>query len=131
MDRLNIWAPRLLSLLRIVVALLFIEHGTMKLFHFPIAQPGAPQPLPAILVVAAWMELAGGALVAVGLFTRPVAFVLSGEMAVAYFLAHFPRSPWPGENGGGEAILFCWIFLYLAAAGAGAWSLDALRRRGA
>jgi putative oxidoreductase len=127
---LNGWAPRVLSLLRIVVALLFIEHGTMKLFQFPIPQPGAPNPLPLMLLTAACLEIGGGALVALGLFTRPIAFILAGEMAVAYFAAHFPHSPWPGVNQGGEAILYCWIFFYLAFAGGGAWSLDAgVRRR--
>jgi putative oxidoreductase len=129
MDKLNAWAPRVLALLRIVAALLFIEHGAMKLFHFPAPQPGAPVPLPAFLVVAAVLELGGGALVLLGLFTRPVAFILSGEMAVGYFMAHFPRSPWPGVNQGDAAILFCWVFFYLAFAGGGAWSLDSMAKR--
>ena len=125
MSRLTVWAPRVLSLLRMVVALLLIEHGTMKLFHFPIPQPGAPNPLPTLLMVAAWLEIGGGMFVLLGLFTRPAAFVLSGEMAVAYFTVHFPHSPWPGVNQGGEAILFCWVFFYLVFAGGGAWSVDA------
>jgi putative oxidoreductase len=129
MGSLNAWAPRVLSLLRIVVALLFIEHGAMKLFHFPIAQPGAPDPLPTMLLAAGWIEVVGGSLVLLGLFTRPAAFILAGEMAVAYFTGHFPHSPWPGVNLGGEAILDCWIFFYLTFAGGGAWSLDALLRK--
>jgi putative oxidoreductase len=129
MGNLNAWTPRVLSLLRIVAALLFIEHGTMKLIHFPIAQPGAPDPLPLIMLIAACIEIGGGALLVLGLFTRPVALILAGEMAFAYFMAHFPQSPWPGINQGGEAILYCWIFFYLAFAGAGAWSLDAVLRK--
>jgi putative oxidoreductase len=125
MESLKAWAPRVLSLLRIVAALLLIEHGTMKLLHFPIPQPGAPDPLPMLLFVAACLEIGGGVLLALGLFTRPVAFILAGEMAVAYFTAHLPHSPWPGVNQGGEAILYCWIFFYLVFAGGGAWSLDA------
>jgi putative oxidoreductase len=126
---MTIWTPRLLSLLRIIAALLFMEHGLMKLFHFPIAQPGAPDPLPALMVAAAVIEVAGGALLALGLFTRAAAFIASGEMAAAYFMGHFPKGFWPGVNGGSEAILYCFIFLYLAAAGGGSWSLDALRGR--
>ena len=126
MNNLNAWAPRVLSLLRIVAALLFIEHGAMKLFHFPIPQPGAPDPLPMMLVAAGWIEIVGGLLLLLGLFTRPVALIASGEMAVAYFIGHFPHSPWPGVNMGGEAILDCWIFFYLVFAGGGAWSLDAV-----
>ncbi len=126
MGNLNVWAPRVLSLLRIVAALLFIEHGTMKLIHFPIPQPGVPSPLPTLMVVAACLEIGGGVLLALGLFARPVAFILAGEMAVAYFTAHFPQSPWPGVNQGGEAILYCWVFFYLVFAGGGAWSLDAM-----
>ncbi|MDQ2861109.1 MAG: DoxX family protein [Pseudomonadota bacterium] len=129
MENLNAWAPRVLSLLRIVAALLFVEHGTMKLFHFPAAMPGEAGPLPPIALVAALLETVGGAVLALGLFTRPVAFILAGEMAVAYFMVHFPKSPWPGVNEGGEAILYCWVFFYLVFAGAGAWSLDAALRR--
>jgi putative oxidoreductase len=125
MNSLNAWAPRVLSLLRIVAALLFIEHGAMKVFHFPIAQPGVPTPLPTMLLAAGWIEVVGGSLVLLGLFTRPVAFILAGEMAAAYFIGHFPHSPWPAINLGGEAILFCWTFFYLVFAGPGPWSLDA------
>jgi len=129
MDRLTVWAPRVLSLLRIVAALLFMEHGLMKIFHFPAPQPGAPDPLPTLLLVAAWLEIVGGALLALGLFTRPVAFVLSGQMAVAYFLAHSSKGFWPALNGGEAAILFCFLFLYLACAGPGGWSVDAQVRK--
>ncbi|HEY5071971.1 MAG TPA: DoxX family protein [Caulobacteraceae bacterium] len=130
MNNLTIWAPRVLSLLRVVAALLFIEHGAMKLFHFPAAQPGAPVPLPPNLLAAGWIEVVGGGLLLLGLFTRPVAFVISGEMAVAYFTVHLRQGVWPGLNGGGEAILYCFLFFYLVFAGGGAWSLDcALRKR--
>lgn len=131
MERLAVWAPRVLSLLRIITALLFMEHGLMKLFHFPAAQPGAPDPLPPLLMAAAALEVVGGALLVLGLFTRPVAFVLSGQMAVAYFLAHASQGFWPALNGGEAAILFCFVFLYLAAAGPGAWSIDDARTRSA
>lgn len=129
MPNLAAWSPRLLSVLRIMAALLFMEHGLMKIFGFPAPQPGVPDPLPMILVVAAWLEIVGGALLALGLFTRPVAFVVSGEMAAAYFMAHFPKSFFPALNGGDAAILFCFVFLYLAAAGPGPWSLDAAVRK--
>jgi len=121
------WQPQLLAILRIVTGLLFLEHGMMKLFHFPAAQ--MPGPLPTLLVVAAVIELVAGALVTIGLFTRLAAFIASGEMAVAYFMGHFPKSPWPGINMGDAAILFCFVFLYLAAAGPGAWSVDGARFR--
>ena len=129
MPNLALWSPRVLSLLRIFAGLLFMEHGLMKVLHFPIAQPGAPDPLPPMLMAAAAIEILGGALVTLGLFTRIAAFFCSGEMAVAYFTAHFPQSPWPGVNQGGEAILYCFVFLYLAFAGGGEWSLDAAVRK--
>jgi putative oxidoreductase len=129
MPNLVLWSPRVLSLLRIVVGLLFIEHGLMKAVHFPVAQPGAPSPLPPMLIAAAAIEIIGGGLVTLGLFTRIAAFICSGEMAVAYFTAHFPKSFWPGVNQGGEAILYCFVFLYLAFAGGGEWSLDAAVRK--
>ena len=119
------WAPRVLSALRIIAALLCMEHGLMKLFHFPIAQSGLPDPLPVQLVVAALLEVVGGALLTLGLGTRAVAFVCSGQMAAAYLMAHAPAGFWPAANGGGEAILYCFIFFYIAFAGGGAWSLDA------
>jgi putative oxidoreductase len=123
------WAPRVLSVLRIVAAMLFMEHGLMKVFHFPAAQPGAPDPLPPLLIAAAWLEIIGGGLVVVGLFTRSVAFLLCGQMAVAYFLAHASKGFWPALNGGEAAILFCFVFLNLVFAGPGEWSLDAQVRK--
>src|SRR3954469_772477 len=92
---LSRWQPQLLALLRIVTALLFLEHGTAKLFHFPVAQAGAPDPLPTMLLAAAIIELVAGVLIALGLFTRLAAFIAAGEMAVGYFIAHFPRAFWP------------------------------------
>jgi putative oxidoreductase len=129
MPNFAVWTPRVHSLLRIMTGLLFIEHGLMKLVHFPAPQPGAPSPLPALLIVAALIEMIGGGLVTIGLFTRIAALICSGEMAVAYFLAHAPQSFWPGINQGDAALLFCFVFLYLAFAGGGEWSLDALRGR--
>jgi putative oxidoreductase len=128
---LSRWQPQLLAILRIVTALLFLEHGTAKLFHFPVAQPGAPDPLPTMLLAAAVIELVAGLLVGLGLFTRLAAFIAAGEMAVAYFMGHFPRGFWPVVNQGDAAILFCFVFLYLAAAGPGAWSIDDARTRSA
>ena len=125
MPDLETWSPRVLAAVRIITALLFIEHGLMKLVGFPAAVPGLPTPLPAILVAAALIEIVGGALLAVGLFTRITAFICSGEMAVAYFMFHAPQSFWPAVNNGDAAILYCFVFLYLAFAGGGAWSLDA------
>ncbi|WP_395943371.1 DoxX family protein [Brevundimonas sp.] len=123
------WAPRLLSVFRIIMALLFLAHGLVKLFGFPAgAQPGQV-PLMSLLGLAAVLELVGGAAVLLGLFTRPVAFILSGQMAVAYFMVHAPQGFHPVLNGGELAILYCFGFLYLAAAGAGPWSLDARRPR--
>jgi len=129
MPNLVAWSPRVLSLLRIVTALLFMEHGLMKLFHFPAAQPGAPDPLPAMLLAAAWIEVVGGGLIALGLFTRAAAFICSGEMAVGYFMAHAPNGPFPALNMGEAAVLYCFVFFYLVFAGGGPWSLDALVRK--
>jgi putative oxidoreductase len=126
----TVWAPRLLSVLRIMTALLFMAHGTMKLLGFPPSDNPGPA-LFSLIGFAGLLELVGGALLTVGLFTRPVAFILSGQMAVAYFMAHAPASFFPIINRGESAVLFCFIFLYLAAAGAGAWSLDAARRKAA
>jgi putative oxidoreductase len=123
------WSPRVLSVLRIMAALLFIEHGLMKLVEFPGPQPGVPDPLPTILVAAAWIEVVGGGLIALGLFTRAAAFVCSGQMAVAYFMAHASKGFWPALNGGDAAILFSFVFLYLVFAGPGPWSLDAILRK--
>ena len=129
MPNLSAWAPRVLSIVRVIAALLFMEHGLMKLLHFPAPQPGVPTPLPAILVAAAWIEVVGGALIALGLFTRAAAFIASGEMAAGYFMVHAKQSFWPGINEGDAAILFCFVFLYLVFAGGGAWSLDRLVRK--
>ena len=122
------WAPRLLSVLRIMSALLFLAHGTQKILGFPPMAGGRPLPDAFTLSWSAGvLELVGGVLLALGLFTRPVAFVLSGEMAFAYFIGHAPRSFFPTLNGGDAAILFCFLFLYLAAAGPGSYSVDGAR----
>ena len=114
------WAPYGLSVLRVVAALLFIEHGLEKLIGFPAAGP----PMTAILWIQAVIEVVGGILLLIGAYSRPLAFVLSGDMAVAYFIGHFPRSFYPAVNGGDAAILYCLVFLYIFLAGAGPWSLD-------
>jgi putative oxidoreductase len=122
------WAPRLLSVLRIVTALIFLEHGAQKLLGFPPMAAGNAMPAPlSLLWFAGLFELFGGLLLLVGLFTRPVAFVLAGEMAVAYWMVHAPKGLFPALNMGDAAILYCFIFLYLAAAGPGPWSVDAWR----
>ena len=121
------WAPRLLSVLRIVTALIFFAHGTQKLFGFPPRASGMGPEMFSLIWFAGVMELVGGVLLLIGLFTRPVAFLVSGEMAFAYWIAHAPRSPFPVLNGGDAAILYCFVFLYLAAAGGGAWSVDRAR----
>jgi putative oxidoreductase len=129
MPNLDVWAPRVLSLLRVIAALLFMQHGLMKLWEFPGPQEGAPDPLPPLLLAAAWIETVGGALIAAGLFTRIAAFVCSGQMAVAYFMAHASQGFWPALNHGELAIMFAFVFLYLVFAGAGVWSVDALVRK--
>lgn len=122
------WAPRILSVLRIITGLLFIEHGLMKFFNFPPSEMFANGvELMSIYGLAGILELVGGALIILGLFTRPVAFILSGEMAFAYFMGHAASSFYPVINEGESAILFCFVFLYLACAGAGPWSADAAR----
>lgn len=123
------WGARLLSVLRIVAAFLFIPHGTQKLFGMPAAAPRDPVSLLSLQGVAGTLETFGGLLVLLGLFTRPVAFVLAGEMAVAYFLRHAPQGFWPLLNRGELAALYCFLYLYLAAVGGGPWSLDRLWRR--
>jgi putative oxidoreductase len=119
------WSPRLLSVLRIVAALLFLQHGLAKLLHFPHVAMFDQLQLFSLLGLAGVIELVGSALLLIGLFTRPAAFIMSGEMAVAYFMAHGPRGFFPILNQGELALLFCFVFLYLAAAGGGPWSLDA------
>lgn len=122
------WSPRVLSVLRIVAAVLFFEHGLQKLFGFPPRAAGASAPeIMSLIGAAGVLELVGGALLIVGLFSRPVAFILSGQMAFAYWMAHAPHSPFPLLNGGDAAILYCFIFLYIVFAGPGPWSLDARR----
>jgi putative oxidoreductase len=124
-------APELRSVLRIVAALLFLLHGTTKLFGFPApTMPGGgTAPFLSLTWWAGFLEVFGGLLVLLGLFTRPVAFVLSGEMAFAYFIGHAPQGFWPVLNRGTNAVLFCFVWLYFSLAGPGPWSLDALRSR--
>ena len=125
---LQTWAPRALSILRIVAGLIFIEHGTQKFLAFPIGEGGAP-PAMSMGWYAGIIELVAGALLVLGLFTRPAAFIASGTMAVAYWYAHAPQNFFPVNNGGDAAILYCFVFLYLVFAGPGPWSLDAMRDR--
>lgn len=123
------WSPVLLSVLRIVAGLLFLQHGSAKLLHVPYQAMFAHLQLMSLLGVQGVIELVGGGLLAIGLCTRPVAFILSGDMAVAFFMAHFPKNWMPILNGGDLAVLFCFTFLYLYAAGPGPWSVDALLKR--
>lgn len=124
-ELLSAWRPRILSVTRIVSAFLFIQHGGQKLLGFPVPQR-APFDLFSLSGVAGALELVGGALLLVGLLTRPVAFLLSGLMAFAYFIAHAPRGFWPIANGGELAIMYCFVFFYLSFAGGGSWSVDRL-----
>jgi putative oxidoreductase len=121
----TVWAPHVLSIVRVVTALIFMEHGTQKLLNFPPNLPGRPAvELFSLYGFAGSLEIVGGILLVLGLFTRPVAFILSGEMAFAYWMGHAPRSVFPILNNGDASILYCFLFLYLAFAGGGAWSLD-------
>ena len=120
---LSAWSPQFLSILRIVTGFLFMTHGTQKWLGFPVPFPSPVEPW-SLNGVAGMLELVGGALILVGLFTRPVAFVLSGLMAVAYFMVHAPQGFWPIVNKGELAVLYCFVFLCFAAAGGGAWSVD-------
>lgn len=123
MGFLDRFSPQLLSILRIAAALIFMEHGASKLLGFPPSEMPQPEVM-TIFWFAGVLELAGGALLVLGVFTQPVAFILSGEMAVAYWMAHAPQAFYPIQNGGEAAILYCFVFLYIAAAGGGPWSLD-------
>jgi putative oxidoreductase len=124
----DVWSPRLLSVLRIVTALLFMMHGTAKLFQMPHQAMFDNLQLMSLMGLQGVLEAGGGLLLLIGLFSRPVAFVLSGDMAVAYFMAHFPKGWLPILNGGDLAVLFCFVFLYLCVAGPGPWSIDARLR---
>ena len=121
------WAPRVLSILRIATALFFLQHGLAKLVGFPHVPYFDGLQLFSLIGLAGVLEIVGGVLLLIGLFTRPVAFILSGEMAVAYFMAHAPQGFFPILNQGELAALYSFVFLYFAAAGGGAWSLDAVR----
>jgi len=129
--RWSTWAPYLRSVLRIVAAFLFVQFGTAKLIAFPAAimPGGVTAPIGSLPGIAGLLESVGGLLLLVGLFTRPVAFILAGEMAVAYFMGHAPQGFWPVLNQGHPAVLFCFVWLYLSSAGPGPWSLDAKRGR--
>ena len=125
-----VWSPRILSVLRIVAALLIMQHGAQKLFGFPPGPQPSPRPaLLSLIGVAGILEFFGGLLLLVGLFTRPVAFILSGLLAVAYFMAHAPQGFWPVLNRGELAVLYSFVYLYLAVAGGGSWSVDYCWRR--
>jgi putative oxidoreductase len=121
------WSPRLLSVLRIVTAVLFLQHGTAKFFGFPHVDAFDNMQFASLLGAAGVLEVVGGLLILIGLFTRPVAFILSGFMAVAYFMAHAPQGFYPLLNQGELAVLYCFVFLYLSVAGGGAWRADAAR----
>lgn len=124
MSTLTQWSPRALAVLRIVTALLFLEHATMKFLAFPAAMPGMEHGLPPLLIAAGVVEVSAGILVTLGLFTRLFALLASGEMAIGYFMVHLPQGFWPALNMGELAIMFCFVFLYLVFAGPGAWALD-------
>jgi putative oxidoreductase len=119
------WAPRTLSILRIVVGALFLQHGTAKFLHMPHVAAMDNVQLFSLIGLAGVLEIGGGFLLLIGLFTRPVAFLLSGEMAFAYFIAHAPRAPLPILNGGELAVVYCFVFLYFAVAGGGPWRVSA------
>jgi putative oxidoreductase len=129
----NEWEPRVLSIVRIVAGLLYLQHGLNKMLNFPPTPthvPYAENMFSLVPGVAGLIEVFGSLLLIFGLFTRPVAFIISGEMAIAYFYAHQPRNFFPLLNAGEPAILYCFIFLYLFVAGGGCWSLDRLMSRG-
>ena len=122
------YAPQALSLLRIVAALIFLFHGSSKLLGFPVSEMPMP-PAMSFMWFGGLLELVGGLMLLFGIFSRPVAFILSGEMAVAYWMFHAPSSTFPSVNGGDAAILYCFVFLYIAAAGPGPWSVDSMLGR--
>ena len=122
------WTPKAIATLRIVTALLFLQHAMTKIFSYPLSSASAP-PQWSVLWVAGVLELIGSLMLLVGLFTRPVAFLLAGEMAIAYWVVHAPRGPFPMLNDGESAILFCFIFLLFVATGAGKWSIDEILLR--
>jgi len=129
LERLTAWAPRALSVLRIITGLMIIQHGMAKLIGFPAVPEFANLNPLSLIGAAGFIELIGGALLIIGFLTQPVAFVISGEMAFAYFIAHAPKSFFPLINGGTLAIIFCFACLYLSTAGAGPWSVDAAMKR--
>ncbi len=123
-----LWLPRLLSVVRIMTGLLFLQHGLTKYIGFPVPTPATFQ-VASLAGVAGAIEIVAGVLITIGLFSRTIAFIASGEMAFAYFISHAPRSVFPQANGGELAILFCFIFLYIALAGGGSWGVDAMRAK--
>jgi putative oxidoreductase len=125
----KVWTPRILGILRIVTGFLFLQHGMAKLFGIPHIAMFDGLKLFSLLGLAGVLELVGGSLVLAGLFTRQAAFILSGEMAFAYFMAHAPRGFLPILNQGELAVMFCFVFLYLSVAGAGSFSIDAMRKK--
>jgi putative oxidoreductase len=129
MEFSTIWAPRILNVLRIVDGLILLQYGTAKLFGWPAVEMFENLKWLSLFGIAGMFELIGGTLLILGLFTRPVAFILSGEMAAAYFIEHFPRSFFPVQSDGDLAVSLCFAFLYLAFAGGGPWSLDAVMRK--
>lgn len=128
-EALAAWTPRVLSILRIVTGLLILQHGMAKIIGFPAVPMFATLKPFSLIGTAGILELIGGALLIIGLFTRPVAFILSGLMAFAYFIGHFPKDFYPLINGGTLSILYCFTCLYLSTAGAGPWSVDAISKR--
>lgn len=122
------FAPQFYALLRIVAGLMWALHGTQKIFNWPDASR-APRDLPPLMTIGGWIEIVGGLMIAIGLFASFAAFIASGQMAVAYFMSHAKESFWPTVNKGESAVLYCFLFLYIAAIGAGIWSIDAARRR--
>lgn len=129
MPILSKWSGEILSLLRIFASFMFIQHGTQKLFGFPVEARGPYELMTLSPGLAGLLEVVLGPLLLIGLFTRPIAFVLSGFMAFAYFMAHAPRGFWTLANGGDAAVLYSFVFLYIAAVGGGKWSVDAIRGR--